>query len=197
MNKKLEPFLPVPRIRKSADGYRLSADGQEKSIGRVHAFNGNINVIIRAYAYIRSLGGEGLKQVSEKAVANANYMLEKLKPYYFLTYDRACQHEFVISAKWQKEKFGIKALDIAKRLIDYGFHPPTIYFPLIVEEALMIEPTESESIKTIDRFCAAMIAIAGECETDPGLIKSAPHSTPVGRLDETRAAREPDINWYK
>jgi glycine dehydrogenase subunit 2 len=152
-------------------------------------------VIVKAYAYIRGLGAEGLRAVSEKAVENANYMMEKLKPYYYLPYDRTCQHEFVISAKWQKEKYGIKALDIAKRLIDYGFHPPTIYFPLIVEEALMIEPTESESKETLDAFIEAMIKIAKECETEPQLLKEAPHNTPVRRLDEAKAAREPDLRW--
>jgi glycine dehydrogenase subunit 2 len=118
-------------------------------------------------------------------------MLQRLKAHYYLPYERICQHEFVISAKWQKDKYGVKALDIAKRLIDYGFHPPTIYFPLIVEEALMIEPTETESKETLDAFCDAMIAIAKECETDPDLVKNAPHTTPVKRLDETRAARQP------
>ena len=195
VNKKLEPFLPVPRVIKSADRFLLSADGFPKSIGRVHSFHGNINVIVKAYTYIRSLGAEGLKQVAQKAVENANYMLGRLKGHYFLPYDRTCQHEFVISAKWQKEKYGIKALDIAKRLIDYGFHPPTVYFPLMVEEALMIEPTESESKQTMDAFCDAMIAIAKECETDPELVKSAPQSTPVRRLDETKAAREPNLRW--
>jgi len=195
VTKKLAPFLPIPRVIKSADRYLLSADGFSKSIGRVHSFHGNINVIIKAYAYIRSLGAEGLKKVSEKAVENANYMMNRLKEYYWLPYDRICQHEFVVSVKWQKEKCGVKALDIAKRLLDYGFHPPTVYFPLIVEEALMIEPTETESKATLDAFCDAMIAIAKECETNPELIKSAPHAAPVRRLDETRAAREPDLKF--
>jgi glycine dehydrogenase subunit 2 len=196
VTNKLEPFLPIPRVIKANDGSTKLATGKfPKSIGKVHSFYGNINVIVKAYAYIRSLGAEGLKQVSEKAVENANYMMEKLKSYYYLPYNRTCQHEFVISAKWQKEKYGIKALDIAKRLIDYGFHPPTIYFPLIVEEALMIEPTESESKETLDAFIDAMIKIAKECETDPQLLKDAPHNTPVRRLDEAKAAREPDLRW--
>jgi glycine dehydrogenase subunit 2 len=193
VNKKLEPFLPVPRVVKTGSTYNLQLTTFPLSIGRVHSFHGNINVIVKAYAYIMSLGAEGLKRVSTRAVENANYMMNKLKDHYYLPYDRTCQHEFVISAKWQKEKYGIKALDIAKRLIDYGFHPPTIYFPLIVPEALMIEPTESESQETMDAFCEAMIKIAGECETDPELIKSAPHDTPVRRLDETKAAREPNL----
>ncbi|MFA6170561.1 MAG: aminomethyl-transferring glycine dehydrogenase subunit GcvPB [Candidatus Margulisiibacteriota bacterium] len=194
VNKKLLPFLPSPRIVKKGKKY-VYADASPKSIGRVHPFHGNANIIVRAYAYISSLGGAGLKQVSEKAVENANYMMERLKKYYYLPYDRTCQHEFVISAKWQKEKYGVKALDIAKRLIDYGFHPPTIYFPLIVEEALMIEPTESESKATLDEFCDAMIAIAKECETNPEIVKHAPQTTPVKRLDEAKAARELNLKW--
>ena len=195
VNKKLEPFLPVPRVIKEGAKYKLQSTNYSKSIGRVHSFHGNINIIVRAYAYIRSLGAKGLKEVSEKAVENANYMMNRLKEHYWLPYDRTCQHEFVISAKWQKEKHGVKALDIAKRLIDYGFHPPTMYFPMIVEEALMIEPTESESKETLDAFCEAMIAIAKECETNPEIVKSAPHNTPVRRLDETKAAREPDLRF--
>lgn len=195
-NKKLAPFLPTPRVVRNGQSedcpYGLSSQFSQ-SIGKVHAFHGNINVIVKAYAYIRSLGAKGLKEVSENAVLNANYLKEKLKKYYYLKYDRTCQHEFVISAKWQKEKYGVKALDIAKRLIDYGFHPPTIYFPHIVEEALMIEPTETESHQSLDSFCKAMIAIAKECEADPALVKGAPYSTPVKRLDETKAAREPKL----
>ncbi len=195
VTKELEPFLPVPRIVKKGSTYNLQLTTSPLSIGRVHSFHGNVNVIVKAYAYIRSLGAAGLKQVSELAVANANYMMEKLKAYYYLPYDRTCQHEFVISAKWQKEKYGIKALDIAKRLIDYGFHPPTIYFPLIVEESLMIEPTESESQETLDAFCEAMIKIAQECATDPETVRSAPHAAPLRRLDETKAAREPNLRY--
>jgi len=197
VKKHLEPFLPVPRVIKNDSHYSLLDSRSPKSIGRVHSFHGNINVIIKAYAYIMSLGVEGLREVSENAVLNANYVMNRLKNYYFLPYDsdRVCQHEFVISAEWQKDKYGVKALDIAKRLIDYGFHPPTIYFPLIVHEALMIEPTETESKETLDKFCDAMIAIAKECETDPELVKGAPYNTPVGRLDETKAAREPKLHW--
>jgi glycine dehydrogenase subunit 2 len=195
VNKKLEPFLPVPRVIKSTDHFLLSTDNYPHSIGRVHSFYGNIGVIVRAYAYIRSLGAAGLKEAAENAVLNANYMKERLKAYYYLPYDRTCQHEFVISAKWQKEKYGVKALDIAKRLLDYGFHPPTIYFPMIVEEALMIEPTETETKETLDSFCDAMIAIAKECETDPELVKSAPHTMPISRVDETKAARDLNLRW--
>ncbi|MFC1568521.1 aminomethyl-transferring glycine dehydrogenase subunit GcvPB [Candidatus Margulisiibacteriota bacterium] len=195
VNKKLEPYLPVPRVVKMGKGYGLRGEGYPKSIGKVHGFHGNINVIVKAYAYVRSLGAKGLKEVAENAVLNANYLMEKLKKYYYLPYDRTCQHEFVISAKWQNDKYGVKALDIAKRLLDYGFHPPTIYFPLIVEEALMIEPTETESKETLDAFCDAMIKIARECETDPELVKNAPHTTPVRRLDEAKAARELNLRW--
>jgi len=192
---KLVPFLPNPRIQKKGDKYSFTSDLSKRSVGRVHSFYGNIGVAVKAYAYIRSLGGEGLKEVSEDAVLAANYVMNKLKKYYYLPYDRPCQHEFVISAKWQKEKCGIRALDIAKRLLDYGFHPPTIYFPLIVSEALMIEPTETESKETLDAFCDAMIKIAKEAEENPDIVRSAPHVTPVSRLDETLAAREPDLRW--
>jgi len=195
VNKKLEPFLPVPRVVKEGTDYRLRITDYDKSIGKVHSFHGNINVIVKAYAYLLSLGAKGLKDVAENAVLNANYVMNRLKDHYYLKYDRTCQHEFVISAKWQKEKYGVKALDIAKRLLDYGFHPPTVYFPLIVEEALMIEPTETESKETLDAFCEAMIAIAKECETNPDLVKNAPHTTPVKRLDEARAARELNLRW--
>ena len=195
VNKKLEPFLPVPRVVKEDSHYALRVTGYDKSIGKVHSFHGNINVIVKAYAYVRGLGAKGLREVAENAVLNANYLMNRLKEHYYLPYDRTCQHEFVISAKWQKEKYGVKALDIAKRLLDYGFHPPTIYFPLIVEEALMIEPTETESKETLDAFCDAMIKIARECETNPDLVKTAPHTTPVRRLDEAKAARELDLRF--
>jgi len=195
--EKLVPFLPTPRIAKKGNRYTFSSKESPKSIGRVHSFHGNVGVIVKAYAYIRSLGGRGLREVSEDAVLNANYVMNELKPYYYLPYGRICQHEFVISAKWQKEKYGVKALDIAKRLIDYGFHPPTVYFPLIVSEALMIEPTETESKETLDAFCHAMIKIAKEAEENPEIVKGAPHTTPVGRLDEVKAAREPNLRWTK
>jgi len=150
--------------------------------------------MVKAYAYIRSLGAEGLKDVSRDAVINANYIKESLKQDYFLPYDRPCMHEVVFSGKKQKAK-GIHTLDIAKRLIDYGFYPPTIYFPLIVDEAIMIEPTETESKATLDSFIAAMRAIAKEAEENPEILHSAPHNAPVKRLDEVRAARNPDLRW--
>ena len=191
--KKLEKFLPDPRIIKEGSGFKVPGSGSEKSIGRVATFYGNVNVIIKAYSYVRSLGARGLKEVSENAVLNANYMMSRLKKYYYLPYDRTCQHEFVISAKWQKEKYGVRALDIAKRLLDFGFHPPTIYFPLIVEEAMMIEPTETESKETLDSFIDTMIKIAHECETDPNIVKTAPHTTAVSRLNEVKAAKDLDL----
>lgn len=188
--KKLIPYLPVPRVIKTSKGYEMERFGSPRSIGKVSSFYGNISVIIKACAYLLSYGKGGIKNISQNAVLNANYLMKRLKDHYYLPYDRTCQHEFVISAKWQKEKYGIKALDIAKRLIDYGFHPPTIYFPLIVEEAIMIEPTETESVETLDSFIEAMISIAKECETDPELVKRAPHSTVVGRLDEVKAVKD-------
>ncbi len=192
----LAPYLPTPVVAReeteNGPVYRLARP--EKSIGRVRSFHGSFNVLVRAYAYIRSLGAEGLREVSDNAVLNANYLLARLKDAYYLPYDRRCMHEFVLSGVRQ-ERLGVKTLDIAKRLIDYGFHPPTIYFPLIVKEALMIEPTETESRETLDAFAEAMLAIAREAETEPDLVRSAPHHTPVRRLDEARAARQPVLRW--
>jgi glycine dehydrogenase subunit 2 len=190
--KKLVRFLPVPRVVKKGRRYLLSY-GYPDSIGRVRAFYGNFNVMVKAYAYIRSLGPEGLRKVSEAAVLNANYIKERLRPYYELPYDRTCMHECVFSGRKQVKESGVHTSDIAKRLLDYGYHPPTIYFPLIVPEAIMVEPTETESKETIDAFCDAMIAIAGEAKENPELVKSAPLTTPVRRLDEVRAARDPDV----
>ncbi len=188
----LAEFLPAPVVAKGNDGYFL--DTPPRTIGRMGAAYGNFGVMVRAYAYIRSLGAAGLKDVSRDAVINANYIKESLKQDYFLPYDRTCMHEVVFSGKWQKAK-GVHTLDIAKRLIDYGFHPPTIYFPLIVDEALMIEPTETESKKTIDSFIEAMKAIAKEANENPEILHAAPHNAPVKRLDEVKAARNPDLKW--
>jgi len=196
VGSKLVDFLPVPRIVKDADKYKLS-ENFPHSIGRVRAFYGNFNVIVKAYTYIRSLGAEGLTRAAEMAVLNANYIKEKLKPYYDLPYDRVCMHECVFSGKKQVAESGVHTTDIAKRLIDFGYHPPTIYFPLIVPEAIMIEPTETESVETLDQFCEAMIAIARETRENPQRLKDAPLSTPVGRLDEVLAARKPDVAWKK
>src|SRR5512136_951339 len=188
----LSDFLPSPLVTKSNATYKLMSPA--KSIGRIANFHGNFGVMCKAYAYIRSLGAAGLKEVSDDAVLNANYLKEKLKPYYHLPYDRTCMHEVVFSGKRQKAK-GVHTVDIAKRLLDYGLPPPTVYFPLIVEEALMIEPTETESKQTLDAFIEAMKEIARDAEEDPETLHSAPHNTPVKRLDDVRAARNPDLRW--
>jgi glycine dehydrogenase subunit 2 len=190
----LVPFLPVPRVVKEGDRFRWSEKFPD-SIGRVRSFYGNFNVMVKAYTYIRSIGAEGLKRVSENAVLNANYIKERLRPFYLLAYDRICMHECVFSGEKQVRESGVHTTDIAKRLLDYGFHPPTIYFPLIVREAIMIEPTETESKETLDEFCAAMISIAKEAKENPDLVKSAPLTTPVKRMDDVLAARKPDVCW--
>ncbi|MDD4356779.1 MAG: aminomethyl-transferring glycine dehydrogenase subunit GcvPB [Smithellaceae bacterium] len=192
----LVDYLPVPRIVKNDSGYGWS-DHFPDTIGRMRAFYGNFNVMVKAYAYIRSLGAEGLTRATEMAVLNANYIKEKLKPYFDLPYDRTCMHECVFSGNRQVEQNGVHTSDMAKRLIDFGYHPPTIYFPLIVPEAIMIEPTETESVETLDAFCEAMISIAREAEENPQRVKDAPLSTPVSRLDEVLAARKPDVCWKK
>jgi len=185
----LAPFLPVPRVVFSGGTYRLSED-LPQSIGRLHAFHGNFGVLIKAFCYIMSMGGEGLKQASQLAVLNANYIKESLKESLHLPYDRPCMHECVFSDKLQEvEK--ITTLDMAKRLMDYGFHPPTIYFPLVVHGAMMIEPTETESKGDIDRFIEALRAITAEARDNPDLLREAPRRPKVRRLDETAAARKP------
>ncbi len=191
---KLAPYLPTPIVEKRDGGYTLATP--ESSIGRMTAFHGNFGVLVRAYAYIHSLGEEGLRAVSENAVINANYVLARLKGAYHLPYDRRCLHEVVFSGSRQRRK-GVRTLDIAKRLIDYGFHPPTIYFPLIVDEALMIEPTETESKESLDAFCQAMLAIAREAEETPELVQGAPYNAPLRRLDEATAARRPMLRWQR
>ena len=193
VKEKLIPFLPVPVI--SFDGKKFTLDeNRPSSIGKIHTFYGNFGVIVRAYAYIRSMGAEGLRRVSEDAVLNANYCLSQLKDIYHAPFDRFCMHEFVLTSLKQKP-YGIRTLDIAKRLLDYGYHPPTIYFPLIVEEAMMIEPTETESRETLDEFIGVLRKIAGEAETDAALVQNAPSETVVGRLDEVAAARKPVVKW--
>ncbi|MBE3593442.1 MAG: aminomethyl-transferring glycine dehydrogenase subunit GcvPB [Candidatus Carbobacillus altaicus] len=192
----LTPYLPLPRIEregaeKGEARYTLIYNAP-KSIGRVRGFASSFGVLVRAYSYIRALGGKGLKQVSEDAVLNANYLLSRLKEAYDLPYPGPVKHEFVLSGSRQKAH-GVRTLDIAKRLMDFGFHPPTIYFPLIVEEALMIEPTETETKETLDAFAEALLTIAREAATTPDIVKSAPQSTPVGRLDEALAARKPVV----
>jgi len=186
VSESLIPYLPVPQIVREGDRFTLSYD-LPKSIGKVHPFLGNALVMLKALAYILTLGDEGLREVSTGAVLAANYLRVRLREAYRIPYDGLCKHEFVASTKG----LGVKALDVAKRLIDYGFHPPTIYFPLIVEEALMIEPTETETVETLDAFAEAMLRIAKEARESPELLHAAPHDTPVRRLDEVRAAREP------
>ncbi len=190
---RLKEFLPVPVV--NFDGEKYFRDYNLKnSIGSVKAFYGNFGVLVRAYAYILMMG-DNLKEASENAVLNANYIKEKLKKYYDLPYDLPCMHEFVLSGERQKQNFGISTLNIAKRLMDGNTHPPTVYFPLIVHEAMMIEPTESENKEKLDEFIDIMIKIAQEAETNPEEVLSAPHSTPVRRVDETLAARHPDLKY--
>jgi glycine dehydrogenase subunit 2 len=189
----LEPYLPSPTIERDGDKFVFN-HRRPKSIGRLRAFNGNFGIFVRAYTYIRAYGPL-LRQVSEAAVLNANYLLSKLRDHFDLPYDRTCMHEFVLSGRRQKQQHGVRTLDIAKRLLDYGFHAPTIYFPLIVDEAIMIEPTETESRQTLDAFAAALIRVAEECATDPERVHTAPHTTVVSRLDEVGAARKPNLRW--
>ncbi len=189
----LTPFLPGPLPALSEQGYYWE-DAGPLSIGRVRANHGNFLVLVRAYTYMRSNGPDGLRQVSENAVLNANYLMNALRDDYDLPFDRACMHEFVFSADRQK-KLGVSALDIAKRLLDFNIHPPTIYFPLIVHEAMMIEPTETETKETLDNFIAVMKRIAREARENPAIILEAPHDTVVGRLDQTLAARKPNLRW--
>jgi glycine dehydrogenase subunit 2 len=190
----LEPFLPVPAVVRNDDGsFGLDFD-RPQSIGKVRAFTGPFGVFVRSYAFLR-MWGDRLREMSEAAVLNANYMLARLKDTYDLEFDRLCMHEFVLSARTMKKEHACTALDVAKRLMDYGFHPPTVYFPLIVPEALMIEPTETEAKETLDAFCEAMLAIAREAAEEPALLKEAPHHRPVKRLDEVRAAKRPVVKY--
>jgi glycine dehydrogenase subunit 2 len=189
----LEPYLPVPMVVRDGDGFRLDFD-RPKSIGKVRGFTGPFGVFVRSYAYIRTYGPR-LREMSEVAVLNANYLLARLRDAYELPFDRLCMHEFVLSARRLKREHGVSALDVAKRLMDYGFHPPTIYFPLIVPEALMIEPTETEPKERLDEFADAMLAIAREAKEDPEVVKSAPASRPVRRLDEVKAAKQPVVRY--
>jgi len=189
----IEPFLPVPAVVREGDGFRLDYD-RPKSIGKVRGFCGPFGVFVRAYAFIRAYG-PGLKEMSETAVLNANYLLARLRDVYELPYDRLCMHEFVLSARNLKREHGVNALDVAKRLMDHDFHPPTIYFPLVVPEALMIEPTETEAKETLDAFVDAMREIAREAAEDPERVKEAPHNRPVRRLDEVKAAKRAVVKY--
>ncbi|MGI8861529.1 MAG: aminomethyl-transferring glycine dehydrogenase subunit GcvPB, partial [Gaiellaceae bacterium] len=193
VRERLQPFLPVPRVVQEGDVYRLDFD-HPKSIGRVRGFAGPFGVFVRSYAFMRAYG-PALKEMSGVAVLNANYLLARLRDAYDLPYDRLCMHEFVLSARTLKREHGITALDVAKRLMDYGIHPPTIYFPLVVPEALMIEPTETEPKERLDDFVDAMRTIAEEAAKSPELLKDAPRSRPVRRLDEVRAAKQPVVRY--
>ena len=193
VTSRLEPYLPIPRIVNSEESFSFDFNFP-KSVGKITTFYGNFGVLVRAFTYIRMHGSTGLAKISRNAILNANYLLKKLEKHYELAYSTTPMHEIVFSAKNQK-KLGVKALDIAKRLLDLGFHAPTIYFPLIVQEALMIEPTDTESIETLDAFADALIKIAIETKTEPEKVKQAPITTPVGRLDEARAARNLKVRW--
>ena len=191
---ELAPFLPEPMLRRQGDDFHFDY-ARPQSIGRARAFHGNVNNLVRGYAYLRSLGGDGLAEVSRLAVVNANYLRVRLQEVLEVPFPRPCQHEVVFSARRQAAEYQVRTLDIAKRLIDYGIHPPTIYFPLIVPEALMVEPTETESKATLDHFVAALRAILEEVAATPELVREAPHSAPLGRLDEVTAARRPVLVW--
>ena len=198
VGETLAPFLPAPVVVRDGDEskptYKLAEP--ENTIGKMSGFHGNFGVLVRAYTYIRTLGGDGMREISGNAVLNANYVMQALKEKFYLPYDRTCMHEAVFSADWQKSK-GVSGLEIAKRLLDYGFHAPTLYFPLIVHEALMIEPTESETLETLDSFILAMLDIDREVSENPDLVRQAPHTTPVSRLDEAKAARQPHLRWKR
>lgn len=196
VNEKLAEFLPIPRVIKRSDGTFALNYNKPDSIGYVAPFYGNFSVILKSYAYIMLLGKAGLIEVSEHAVLNANYMKAILNKYFDIPYNKHCMHEFVLSAEKQKE-LGVSALDIAKNLIDKGYHPPTVYFPLIVKEAIMIEPTETESKETLDTFISVMIEIAGKAKESPDKLHEAPVNMPVKRLDETKAARDLKLRWSK
>lgn len=197
VKKELEKYLPVPRIIFEDGKYKFSYNFPD-SIGKMHSFYGNFLVMVKAYAYILMMGSDGLRKVSEDAVLNANYLREKIKDLFENPYkDFPCMHEFVVSGENLKRKYGIRTLDVAKRLLDYGFHAPTIYFPLIVPEALMIEPTETESKETLDLFAETLRKIVKEAEENPEIVRNAPHNTPVRRIDETLANRNPVLRWKK
>jgi glycine dehydrogenase subunit 2 len=194
---RIEPFLPIPQVIQRGDAYDLDFD-RPRSIGKLRGFQGNFGVFVRAYAYIRSLGGDGLEEASRIAVLNANYLKARLAEegvaeYLPVAYDRTCMHEFVLSGRGARDRLGVKTLDLAKRLLDHGVHPPTVYFPLLVEEALMIEPTETETKERLDHFADAVREILEEAAEDPEIARNAPYTTPVRRLDEAAAAKRPVV----
>ncbi len=196
VSDRVEPYLPRPQVVRDGDGFGLDFD-RPQSIGRLRGFQGNFGVFVRSYAYILSLGGDGLTEASETAVLNANYLQARLTAltgeHLPVAYDRLCMHEFVLSGSPMKKRLGLRTLDLAKRLLDFGYHPPTVYFPLVVEEALMIEPTETETRETLDAFAEAVAEILAEAGEDPEIARNAPYSTPVRRLDEAQAAKRPVI----
>ncbi|MBA3263583.1 MAG: aminomethyl-transferring glycine dehydrogenase subunit GcvPB [Thermoleophilaceae bacterium] len=205
VSDRIEPFLPSPQVlRRGGDngaGRFVLDDDRPKSIGKLRGFQGNFGVFVRSYAYIRSLGADGLKDASQVAVLNANYLKARLAEpgiaeYLSIAFDRTCMHEFVLSGRGAKEKLGVRTLDIAKRMLDYGVHPPTVYFPLLVDEALMIEPTETETKERLDDFADIVRAILEEAAADPEILRDAPYTTPVRRLDEAAAAKRPVVRWH-
>jgi glycine dehydrogenase subunit 2 len=192
VKEHLRPFLPVPRVRREQDGsFRLDFN-EPQSIGRVRNFHGNFGILLRGLVYLKSFGAEGLAEIGRRAVLNANYLLALLKDHFQAPYGDRCMHEFVLSVSDKKKAKGVTAMDYAKRLADFGYHAPTVYFPLIVPEALMLEPTETESKETLDELAALLLRIDAE---DPELLRAAPSNTPVGRLDEVGAARHPVLRW--
>jgi len=193
--EKLVQFLPVPIIGKDEQGYFLDERHSATAIDKVHTFYGNFALLLRAYIYIKMLGAEGLRQVAENAIINANYIKKRIAAYYHIEHAEHCMHEFVADGTIQKKQYGVSTLDIAKRLLDKGFHAPTIYFPLIVPEALMIEPTETESLQSLDAFADAMIEIAHEAEISPDLLHDAPLTTPVRRVDDVRAVKQLEVKY--
>jgi glycine dehydrogenase subunit 2 len=196
VGEKLLPYLPAPRVLRDEDGrFRLERpDERPTSIGRMRSFVGSSNVLVRAYAYLRTHGASGLAEITDDAVLAANYLKQRLSGsgVYDVPFHGVCKHEFIASASSLKKRTGVRTLDIAKRLLDHGFHAPTVYFPITVDEAMLIEPTETESVETLDAFADALIAIAREAETDPEAVTTAPHRTPLRRLDEAGAARKPN-----
>ncbi|MCD6321553.1 MAG: aminomethyl-transferring glycine dehydrogenase subunit GcvPB [Clostridiales bacterium] len=194
VSERLTGFVPTPDVKKNDDGYYFEYNIPD-SMGRISGFYGNMAVLVRAYAYIITMGGDGLKLASEYAVLNANYLKERLKKTYHLYYDTTCMHEFVLSMKKMKEKYGISSLDVAKGLLDYGVHPPTIYFPSIVPESMMIEPTETESKETLDSFVDTMLNIYETAKNNPEELHTAPHNTPVRRVDEVLAVKQAILKW--
>ncbi len=194
VTSRLATYLPAPVAVRRQDG-TFALETPPDSIGRVRSAAGNFAVLVRAYTYIRAVGGDGLAEVTDQAVLSANYLKERLKDVFDVAQDRTCMHEFVLSGSALKRRTGVRTLDVAKRLLDHGVHPPTVYFPLVVEEALMIEPTETEPLSALDAFAEALSSVALEAQSDPDLVKGAPYTTPVRRIDEVRAAREPDLRW--